>query len=74
MEDLLTQPVQIVTGSVPGGFGSMQEGRRVFERITGEKDLVVVEGASRYDLYDRPALVAKVVAGYRAYFKLRASR
>ncbi len=69
VEELLTQPIQIVTGSVPGGFGSMQEGRELFERVTGEKDLFVVEGATHYDLYDRPEPVAKAVARLAPFYR-----
>lgn len=71
VEELLIQPIQIVTGDVPGLFGSMQEGRDLFARVKGEKDLFVVEGATHYDLYDRPepvsTAVAKLAPFYRKY-------
>lgn len=67
VEELLTQPIQIITGDVAGGFGSMRDGQELFERVTGEKDLFVVEGATHYDLYDRPEPVA-IAAGKLAAF------
>lgn len=69
VEDLLTQPIQIVTGDVPGQFGSMQEGRDLFARVKGEKNLFVVEGATHYDLYDRPEPVGKAVARLAPFYR-----
>lgn len=68
-EDLLTQPIQIVTGDVPGQFGSMKEGRDLFARVKGEKNLFVVEGATHYDLYDRPEPVGKAVARLAPFYR-----
>lgn len=54
-EVLLTQPLHIVIGSVPGAFGSYSDGFELYRRARAqEKTLQVVEGASHYDLYDRP--------------------
>lgn len=69
VEDLLTQPIQIITGSVPGAFGSMQDGKDLYDRVRSEKDLFVVEGATHYDLYDRPEPVAKAVAKLAPFYR-----
>lgn len=61
VEQLLTQPIQIITGDKPGAFGSMKDGQELYRRVTGPKDLMVVEGASHYDLYDRPVYVDQAV-------------
>ncbi|MGE3922932.1 MAG: alpha/beta hydrolase [Lautropia sp.] len=61
VEDLLTQPIQIIVGSVPGAFGSLKDGQELYRRVKSEKDLFVVEGATHYDLYDQPRPVAKAV-------------
>ncbi|MYX42997.1 alpha/beta hydrolase, partial [Streptomyces sp. SID89] len=54
-EVLLTQPLQIIVGDVPGGFGSYRDGFELFDRARSEKkDIFVVKGASHYDLYDQP--------------------
>lgn len=73
VEELLTQPIQIIPGDVAGGFGSMNDGQELYARVTGEKDLFVVPGATHYDLYDRPEPVAKaaekLVASYRKHLR-----
>lgn len=61
VEELLTQPLQIIIGSVPGGFGSYKDGHELYARAKCEKDLFIVEGATHYDLYDQPGPVTKAV-------------
>lgn len=54
-EVLLTQPLHIVIGSVPGGFGSYRDGLELYGRArSDQKSIQIVEGASHYDLYDKP--------------------
>ncbi|SFP80070.1 alpha/beta hydrolase [Amycolatopsis rubida] len=55
-ETLLTQPALIVVGDQPGAFGSYRDGTELYGRIAASRDrqLVVAEGYSHYDLYDRP--------------------
>jgi len=69
VEELLTQPLQIVVGSVPGAFGSYRDGHELYERAKCEKDLFVVEGATHYDLYDRPGPVGKAIEKLVPFFK-----
>jgi uncharacterized protein len=68
VEELLTQPLQIIVGNRTGGFGSYQEGRELFRRATSEKDLLVIDGASHYDLYDRPEYVDQAVGKLAAFY------
>ncbi|HBN6703086.1 TPA: alpha/beta hydrolase [Elizabethkingia anophelis] len=54
-ETLLTQPLLIVIGDKPGGFGAYRDGQEIYGRAASKKkELVVVEGWSHYDLYDKP--------------------
>jgi fermentation-respiration switch protein FrsA (DUF1100 family) len=54
-EVLLTQPICIVVGDKPGAFGGYRDGCEIVERAASkEKQLVVAEGWSHYDLYDQP--------------------
>ncbi|MEQ1108060.1 alpha/beta hydrolase [Acinetobacter seifertii] len=54
-ELLLTQPLMIIVGSKPGGFGAYRDGFEIINRAASKnKELVVVDGWSHYDLYDKP--------------------
>lgn len=69
-ESLLTQPLQIIIGDVQGAFGSYKDGHELYKRAASEKkDLFVIEGASHYDLYDKPEPVNKAVEKLGAFYK-----
>lgn len=54
-EVLLTQPLMIVIGDKPGGFGAYRDGLEIMRRARSEKkELVIAEGWSHYELYDQP--------------------
>lgn len=54
-ETLLTQPMMVVFGDKPGGFGAYRDGMEIYGRAASkDKELVLVEGWSHYDLYDKP--------------------
>lgn len=56
LETMLTQPVMVVVGDMPGAFGSYRDGMELYGRSASSADrqLVVAEGYSHYDLYDKP--------------------
>ncbi len=57
-ETLLTQPLMVVIGSKPGGFGAFRDGWEIYSRSASKiKEIVVTEGWSHYDLYDKPVPV-----------------
>ncbi|MFD7179702.1 alpha/beta hydrolase [Streptomyces sp. NPDC059904] len=69
-EHLLTQPLQIIVGDVPGGFGSYRDGFELFYRARSEKkDIFVVQGASHHDLYDKPDATAKALEKLESFFE-----
>lgn len=62
-ETLLTQPMMVVFGDKPGGFGAYRDGMEIYGRAASkDKHLVVVEGWSHYDLYDQPEPVGIALA------------
>lgn len=69
VEELLTQPIQIIAGSVPGAFGSLKDARELHARVKGEKDLFIVEGATHYDLYDQPEATGKALEKLVPFYK-----
>jgi uncharacterized protein len=69
-EHLLTQPLQIVIGSKTGAFGSHRDGYELFRRArSNNKNLFVVDGASHYDLYDKPECVEQAMGKLGPFFK-----
>ncbi|WP_432840923.1 alpha/beta hydrolase [Dactylosporangium sp. CA-092794] len=68
VEELLTQPLQVVVGNRIGSFGSYRDGQDLYHRAPGKKDLLVVDGASHYDLYDRPEHVDQAVTRLASFY------
>jgi uncharacterized protein len=69
-EVLLTQPLLVVVGDKVGAFGAYRDGCEIVGRARSEKkELVVVEGSSHYDLYDKPESVAKALAKLIPFYK-----
>ncbi|MEW2168159.1 alpha/beta hydrolase [Streptomyces sp. NPDC007084] len=71
-EHLLTQPLQIIVGGIPGEFGAYRDGFDLFNRARSQqKDILVVPGQSHYDLYWKPeateAALAALVPFYNKY-------
>lgn len=68
-EELLTQPLQIIVGGVPGGFGSYRDGFELYDRARSEKkNLFVVPGASHYDLYDKKGYVDQALEKLQGFY------
>lgn len=69
-EVLLTQPMCVVVGDRPGAFGSYRAGFEIYGRAASkDKELVVVEGASHYDLYDQEKPVAEALKHLVPFYK-----
>ena len=69
-ETLLTQPMMVVIGDKPGGFGAYRDGMEIHGRAASkDKHLVVAEGWSHYDLYDQPEPVRFVLSKVVPFFK-----
>lgn len=69
-EILLTQPLMVVIGDKPGGFGAYRDGWEIYGRAASKnKHIVVAQGWSHYDLYDKPEPVALALARVVPFFK-----
>lgn len=69
-EILLTQPLLVVIGDKPGGFGAYRDGWEIYGRAASKaKQIFVAEGWSHYDLYDKPEPVALAMAQIVPFFK-----
>ncbi|GIO23583.1 alpha/beta hydrolase [Oceanobacillus sp. J11TS1] len=69
-DQLLTQPLQIVVGNVKGSFGSYHDGHELYEKAASkDKDILVLDGVTHYDLYDQPEPVGKAVDKLEEFYK-----
>lgn len=69
-EVLLTQPLMVVIGDKAGGFGAYRDGWEIYGRAAStDKHIVVAEGWSHYDLYDKPEPVAIAMASVVPFFQ-----
>ena len=69
-EVLLTQPLCIVVGDKVGAFGAYRDGCEIIERAASkQKELVVLEGWSHYDLYDKEEPVRLSLAKLVPFYK-----
>lgn len=54
-EYFLTQPLLVIVGDKVGGFGSYRDGFDLYNKAAStNKKIYIVQGASHYDLYDKP--------------------
>ncbi|MFT3721069.1 alpha/beta hydrolase [Pseudorhodoferax sp.] len=69
-ELLLTQPLHIVIGGVPGGFGSYRDGLELYGRARShEKSIQILPDTSHYDLYDKPEATSQALAQLVPFYK-----
>lgn len=69
-ELLLTQPLMVVVGDQPGGFGAYRDGLEIHGRAASKvKELVVVAGRNHYDLYDQPEAVGIALSKVIPFFQ-----
>lgn len=69
-EVLLIQPLMVVIGDKPGAFGAYRDGWEIYGRAASpRKEIVVAEGWSHYDLYDKPEPVALAMAHVAPFFQ-----
>lgn len=65
----MTQPLQIIVGDKVGAFMSYRNGFEVYTRAASkEKDIMVLQGISHYDLYDQPKAVNPAVEKLTEFF------
>ena len=68
-ENLLTQPISIAVGDIVGSFNAWKDAHDVYERAASkDKDLVVFEGASHFDLYDNTVYVDRAVKQFTDFY------
>nr|WP_295869519.1 alpha/beta hydrolase [uncultured Chitinophaga sp.] len=69
-EVLLTQPILVIIGDKPGGFGAYRDGFEIIRRAKSEKkELQIVKGYTHYDLYDKPEAVSLALEKTIPFFR-----
>ncbi|MFI1022306.1 alpha/beta hydrolase [Streptomyces olivaceus] len=62
VDQLMTQPLQVVLAGRIGNTGSYDMGMRLWEMAPNPADLMVIDGAGHYEMYDVPEYVDAAVA------------
>ncbi|MBI5339483.1 MAG: alpha/beta hydrolase [Mycolicibacterium rufum] len=68
VDQLLTQPLQVIVAGRRGSTGQYEAGMRLWELAPNPVDLLVVEGAGHYEMYDEPAYVDQAIERLTAFF------
>lgn len=68
VDQLMTQPLQVVLAGRKGSTGSYESGMRLWELAPNPVDLMVVEGAGHYEMYDEPEYVDAAVDRLTAFY------
>ncbi|MHA3703174.1 alpha/beta hydrolase [Jatrophihabitans sp. YIM 134969] len=69
LEELLTQPLLVVVAGRRGNTGQYEAGVDLAARAPHTVDLVVVEGAGHYQLYDEPRFVDPVADRLAGFYR-----
>jgi fermentation-respiration switch protein FrsA (DUF1100 family) len=68
VDELLTQPLQVIVGGRIGATGSYADGLHLWEKAPNRQGLLVVDGAGHYEMYDEPAYVDQAVNQLDVFF------
>ncbi|NJQ01141.1 alpha/beta hydrolase [Streptomyces zingiberis] len=68
VEELLTQPLQIVLAGRTGNTGQYEAGMELWKRAPNPVDLMVIDGAGHYEMYDEPEYVDAAVERLAGFY------
>jgi fermentation-respiration switch protein FrsA (DUF1100 family) len=68
VDQLLTQPLQVIVAGRKGITGSYEAGMKLWQLAPNPVDLMVVEGAGHYEMYDVPEYVDQAVDRLAAFY------
>ncbi|ORX35877.1 Alpha/Beta hydrolase protein [Kockovaella imperatae] len=69
VEELLTQPVQVIVGGRLGLTFSYADGKTLWEKCQKKEEFVVIKDAGHYELYDKREYVDQAIEYLVAFFK-----
>ncbi|MGC0239547.1 alpha/beta hydrolase [Arthrobacter sp. SD76] len=67
-DQLMTQPLQVVLAGRIGNTGSYDMGMQLWKMAPNPVDLMVVDGAGHYEMYDEPAYVDAAVERLASFY------
>lgn len=67
-DELLTQPLQVIVGGRKGITGSYEDGHQLWERARNKEELMIIDGAGHYDMYDDPDHLALAVERLATFY------
>ncbi|CAM5596691.1 Alpha/beta hydrolase OS=Streptomyces tendae OX=1932 GN=GUR47_24520 PE=4 SV=1 [Streptomyces tendae] len=68
VDRLMTQPLQVVLAGRIGNTGSYEAGMKLWKMAPNPVDLMVIEGAGHYEMYDEPEYVDAAVERLAAFY------
>jgi uncharacterized protein len=69
VDELLTQPLQVVVAGRKGVTGSYEAGVKLWNMAPNSVDLMVVEGAGHYEMYDVSSYIDQAVDRLESFYK-----
>lgn len=69
VSELLTQPLQVIVGGRLGSTGSFSDGLQLWEMAPTKDNLLVIDGAGHYEMYDEPAYVDQASKRLGAFYR-----
>ncbi|WP_218829667.1 MULTISPECIES: alpha/beta hydrolase [unclassified Rhodococcus (in: high G+C Gram-positive bacteria)] len=61
VDPLLTQPLQVIIAGRKGNTGQYEAGMALWDMAPNPVDLLIVDGAGHYEMYDEPRYVDQAV-------------
>ena len=68
VDQLMTQPLQVILAGRIGNTGSYENGMQLWKLAPNPVDLMVIEGAGHYEMYDEPEYVDAAVDRLAAFY------
>ncbi|WP_031044216.1 alpha/beta hydrolase [Streptomyces sp. NRRL F-5650] len=68
VDQLMTQPLQVILAGRIGNTGSYDTGMQLWKLAPNPVDLMVIDGAGHYEMYDEPAYVDAAVERLTSFY------
>lgn len=68
VDSLMTQPLQVVLAGRVGNTGSYEAGMQLWKMAPNPVDLMVIDGAGHYEMYDEPAYVDAAIERLTSFY------